>query len=207
MPVTVDQETVDITRLGFRTIGDVLAWAGRNKQMVVRLLIDGDAPDLGRMDAVRQTALADRHIYIETADPRAIALDTIAHAGRRLAEAAETKQRTIALLRENKWSDAMAGLGGCLSGWLEAQQTAAAVAKMLGIHLEALDAGGQSVAQLSGDFAGQLRRIQTAVQDNDLIGLIDLLAYETDETSRRWKLALAQLTDNIGAADAVVSAA
>jgi hypothetical protein len=207
MAVTIDQEKIDAAGKGFSTIGQVLAWAGREGRIVVQLLIDGEAPDLRRMDTVRPILLADRHVYVETADPGAMALDALSQSEKRLVDSTLVRDETVSLLRESKWTEAMAKLGVCLGDWLEAQQTAQAVAKMFGISLENIEAGSGSVAQLSGEFANQLRRIQTAIGDGDLVGLIDLLAYETEETTRRWKLAITQLKQRIGAGHAVRSAA
>jgi len=207
MSVTVDQQAIGAEELGLKTVGQVLARLQREKRLVVRLLIDGEAPDFKQIEAVRAVPLAGRTIFIETADPNTAAMETVIVAQQQLAAAETLKGEAVALLRSDQWTAAMQKLGKCLGNWLEAQQAASAVAKLSGIQLEQMRVESRSMAEWSATFAEQLRQIQTALQANDLVGLIDLLVYETAETGLGWKSALGVLAVMIPSAGPVKSAA
>jgi hypothetical protein len=190
MPVTLDEEPLDAEELGLSTIGDVIARIGRSQRIVVRLLIDGESPDLKKLQSVNGILVKDRCIFIETADIAATALDALAQAEQRLTEGETNRTETADRLRRGQWTAAMETLSKCLGCWLEAQRTAVAVAKLCKIDLERLKVGPRTMGEISQQMADQLRRIQSAVQAVDLVELIDLMAYETVEIGPAWQSAL-----------------
>jgi hypothetical protein len=190
MPVTIDEEPLNAEELGLTTVGDVIGRINRSQRLVVRLLIDGEAPDLTKLQLVNAKLIKDRCIYIETAEIAATALDALAQAEKRLSEGDKHRTDTAARLRRGEWTAAMETLSQFLGCWLEAQRTAVAVAKLCKIELEKLKVSQRSIGDISGQMADQLRRIQSAVQAVDLVELIDLVAYETADVGATWQAAL-----------------
>jgi len=78
MSVTVDDRPMLAEQLGFTTVGQVLAHLKKENRLVVHVLIDGREPDLDRLGQIRQSPLNGHTIYIETAEPRQMALDVLA---------------------------------------------------------------------------------------------------------------------------------
>jgi hypothetical protein len=200
MPVIIDQVSLNADDLGIVTIGQVLSRVWRANRLVVRLVIDGDSPDLRNIEAIRNTPLENRTVFIETADPRQTAIDSLLQADDQLRQADQLKNETADLLRANQWTAALTKFAQCLQCWLETQQVVSGVARLLKIDLEILHAGDQTLARQLAEFAGQLRQIQSALEAGDLVGLTDLLVYETADTSDHWRAAVQAMRVAIKAA-------
>src|SRR5438105_540758 len=136
MSVTVDHSPLAAEELGLRTVGQVLSHVSRDNRLVVNLLIDGVEPDLGRLGQVKQSPLSGHSIFIETAEPRQIALDVLREVEEQLGEADRLKNDAVDLLSRNNATKAMEKLSGCFSTWYHAQESVLKTAQLLRIDLE-----------------------------------------------------------------------
>jgi hypothetical protein len=195
MSVTVDSEPLAAESLGLQTVGQVLAHLQRDDRLVVNLLIDGEAPDLSRMNAVRQSSVNGKTLYIETARPREMALEVLDEVESQLAEADQFKTDAADLLQQNQVAKAMEKLGLCFTTWQAAQESVQKVGQLLRIDLGTLNVDGHSMVQLLDEFSHQLREIKQTLVDRDFVALCDLLLYETAETNRRWEAAFEALRE------------
>jgi hypothetical protein len=195
MSVTVDSEPLAAEAMGLQTVGQVLAHLQRDDRLVVNLLIDGEEPDLSRMNAVRQSSVRGKTLYIETAHPREMALDVLNEVESQLAEAEQFKTDAADLLQQNHVARAMEKLGLCFTTWQTAQESVHKVGQLLRIDLSALTVGGRSLVETLDEFSQQLRDIKQTLVDRDFVALCDLLLYETIETNRRWQAAFQALRD------------
>ena len=100
MSVTVDHENLEVETLGLQTIGQVLSHLQRDNRLVVNLLIDGRQPDLDRLPQVRQSPLSGLTLFIETAEPREMALEVIEEVESQLREADRLKGEAVDLLQQ-----------------------------------------------------------------------------------------------------------
>src|SRR3954466_1372762 len=75
MSVMVDHERLEVESLGLRTVGQVLSHLQKDNRLVVNLLIDGREPDLDPLPQVRQSPVTGHTLFIETAEPREMALE------------------------------------------------------------------------------------------------------------------------------------
>lgn len=191
MSVMVDHETLQVEQLGLRTIGQVLSHLHRDNRLVVNLLIDGRQPDLDHLPEVRRSPLNGHTLFIETAEPRAMALEVIAEVGSQLQEADRLKAEAVDLLQRSGGAvKAMEKLSGCFSTWQNAQDAVVKTARLLRIDLGLVAVGNQSLAQIVTEFSSQLRQVKQALESRDFVTLGDVLAYEMTETSGRWRAAL-----------------
>lgn len=190
MSVTVDHQPLEAEHMGLKTVGQVLAHLQRDNRLVVHVLIDGQEPDLDRMTAVRQSPLRGHTIFIETAEPKQMALDVLAEVEHQLAEADRLKTEAAELLQRNQNAPAMEKLSGCLSTWQHAQESLAKTGQLLRIDLDTVRTANISLTQIFTDFADKLRDIRAALESRDFVTLTDLLLYETSETSSRWHSAI-----------------
>ena len=197
MSVTVDHERLATEELGLLTVGQVLAHLQQENRLVTNLLIDGEEPDLGRIGAVRQSALEGHTLFIETAEPRQMALDVLGQVEAQFEEADRLKADAVDLLAHNQPVRAMEKLSGCFSTWQAAQESVLKVARLLRIDLEVVRVAGRALSGLIGEFAGQLRQIKRALEHRDFVTLSDILSYETTETSSHWRSALSAIRDAI----------
>jgi hypothetical protein len=199
MPVTVDHSPLLAEELGLRTVGQVLAHLKRGNRLVVHVLIDGHEPDLGRLTDVRRSVLKDHQVFIETADPREMALDVLQQVEVQLGEADRIKSEAARLLQNNQNVRAMEKLSGCLTTWQHAQESLLGTARLLNINLEDVRVANRPLTDLVVEFAQQLKQIKLSLENRDFVTLGDLLIYETTQTSADWRAALTALRKIIGA--------
>jgi len=200
MPVTVDHATLCAEELGLRTVGQVLSHLQRERRVVVHVLIDGLEPDLGRLGDVRKSPLKDHHIFIETADPREMAMDILRQVEAQLGEADRIKGEAAKLLQNNQNVRAMEKLSGCLTTWQHAQESLLGTARLLKIDLETITVGRRTLTSLVTGFTEQLKRIRSSLENRDFVTLGDVLIYETEQTSAEWREALEAMRRMIGVA-------
>src|SRR6185436_47044 len=107
-------------------------------RLVVNLLIDGRAPDLTRLGHLRAAPLAGHTLYIETAEPREMALDAIDEVDAQLREADRLRTEAVDLLHRNQPPAAMEKLSGCFGTWHNAQDSLLKTAQLLRIDLNTI---------------------------------------------------------------------
>jgi hypothetical protein len=193
MSVTIDHEELNTDALKLHNLGQVFQQLQNSNRLIVRIVVDGEAPDLTRMAEVREAKIKDHTVFIETADPLTACLEVLVNASVELDRADKLKEEASNLLRANKWAESMECLRQCLKLWQGAQSAIVTVAKAFKIDPEKLLVAGRPLRQLSSEFARQLRDLQSAIQATDLVAVSDVLTYETAHTGDSWRAALESL--------------
>jgi hypothetical protein len=197
MPVTVDHQPLPTETLGLTTIGQVLAHLQQQDRLVVNVLIDGSEPDLDKLGAIKQSSLKGHTLFIETAEPREMAMEVLDAVESQLDEADRLKQDAVEALQANQLFGAMQKLGGCFTTWQTAEQSVTKIAKLLRIDLSRIQIDGQPFSSILCAFEQSLRSIKTALENRDYVGLCDILTYETTEVGNQWRGALAAMREVI----------
>jgi hypothetical protein len=193
MSVTVDREPLAAAELGLHTVGQVLSHLKSKRRLVVHVLIDGQEPDLGAMAHVRRSPLDGHTLFIETADPRQLAIEALAEVDEQLQEADRLRVEASDLLARGHNEKAMGKLSGCFSTWQAAQESVLKTAQLLRVDINIICVGARTLPQILAEFTDQLRNIRTALIDRDFALLNDILTYEATQTSAQWREALASL--------------
>ena len=197
MSVTVDDSPLAAEELGLQTVGEVLAHLQRDKRLITSLLIDGRQPDLERIGVVRQSSLTGHTIYIETADPRQMAIDVLAEVEQQLSQTDAFRTEAIEHLQRNQPNKALEKLSGCFAIWQAAQESVVKISQLLRLDLERIRVHSRPLQALLLEFATQLRNIKSALEGRDFVTLSDILAYEATETSHDWRDALRAMRNAI----------
>jgi hypothetical protein len=199
MSVTVDRQPLAAEEMGLQTLGQLLAHLQKENRLVVHVLVDGQEPDLSQMPAVRKIPL-DRHtLFIETADPRDLALQALAEVEAQLDEADRLRAEASDGIVAGPHQQAMGKLSGCFSTWQSAQESFLKTAQLLRVDLGEIRVDGQPLTHGVELFADQLRHIKDALVNRDFVQLNDILTYEAPETTARWRAAINALRGTIGA--------
>ena len=201
MSVTIDHETCEVETLGLNTVGQVLSHASRNNRLVVNMLIDGRQPDLNLIGEIRQYPVLGKTLFIETADPRGMALDVLNEVSKQMDQADRLSADSVEALRQDKASDAMSRLSGCFTIWHHAQESVLKTAQLLRIDLARILVNGRGLNTIVGEFTEQLKLIKSCLEDRDYVTLCDILTYETSTTSNSWRAALAAMQTTIRGAN------
>ena len=191
MSVTVDHRPLAAESLGLKTLGQVLAHLQKDSnRLVVHVLIDGEEPDLERLAQIKQAPLAGHSLYIETADPREMALDVLGQVEAQLDEADRLKTEAADLLQRNQTTKALERLSGCFTTWQHAQESVLKTAQLLRIDLATIRVGERALQDVLVEFTGQLRAIRESLESRDYVTLGDVLLYEMTATCAQWRAAL-----------------
>jgi hypothetical protein len=193
MSVTVDRQPLAAREMGLLTLGQLLAHLQKDNRLVVNVLIDGQAPDLAQMGTVRKLPLESHTLFIETADPRELALDALAEVESQLAEADRLRAEASDLIVRGQHQAAMGKLSGCFSTWQNAQESVLKTAQLLRVDLDRIDVQGSSLSDMVAGFAAQLRQIRDALENRDFVRLNDVLTYEANEATAQWRAAITAL--------------
>jgi hypothetical protein len=190
MTVTVDDQPLPAETLGLKTVGHVLAHLQRANRLVVHVLIDGQEPDLEQMPRVRQSPLLGHTLYVETADPREMALDVLAEVESQLDEADRLKAESADLIQRNQTTKALERLSGCFTTWQHAQESVLKTAQLLRIDLATIRVQTRALADVLTEFTDQLRQIRESLENRDYVTLGDVLLYEMEGTCEQWRAAI-----------------
>ena len=197
MSVTIDHEMLAVESLGLNTVGQVLSHVSRGNRLVVNLLIDGAQPDLAMIGSIRQSTLHGKTLFIETADPRGMALDVLNEVEKQMDQADRLAGDCVEYIKQDKTSDAMQRLAGCFTIWQHAQESLLKTAQLLRIDLQLIKVGDRTLAGVLAEFSDQLKLIKTSLEDRDYVTLCDVLTYETATTTANWRAALAAMQRTI----------
>lgn len=194
MSVTIDHQPLAAEDLGLKTVGELLAHVQKDRRLVVHILIDGQAPAPGQFAALRNTQIAGHTIYVETADPRQLALEVFDGVSAQLDEAEQARRRACDLLARNQPSSALEQLSICLRAWQHAQEAIGKTAALLRIPLENVRVDDGPLSAALESFAAHLKQIRAALEQRDYVMLNDVLAYETEAVADRWRRCIAAMT-------------
>ena len=191
MSVTVDHESLAAESLGLTTVGHVLTHLQRDNRLVISLLIDGEKPDLGRLGQIRAAPLNGHTLFIETAEPQAIALEVLGEVDAQLEDGDRLKDEAVDLLQQNNPAAAMERLSGCFTIWNAARESIQKTTQLLRINVEQIEVAGRSLGDLLMDFTDQLKQIKSSLEGRDFVSLADILQYEMTQTTTHWREAVA----------------
>src|SRR5450432_2040695 len=198
MSVTVDHQTLPADELGLKTVGHVLAHIKKEKRLVVHVLLDGEEPDPEQLGSLRAAPLMGHTLFIETTEPKVMAMDVLEEVEAQLSEADRLTGDAVKYLRDNQNLKAMEKLRGCFSTWQHAQESVLKTAQLLRIDLARIVVDGRPFTDVLKSFSEQLRLIKQSLENRDFVSLIDTLVYETAETSDNWRSAIRSMRTVIG---------
>jgi hypothetical protein len=198
MSVTVDDQPLPAEQMGLQTFGQVLAHIQKDKRLIVHVLLDGEEPDLDQLGTLKTSPIKGHTIFIETTEPRKMALEVLDQVGEQLAEADRLTADAVRFLREDQHLKAMEKLRGCFSTWQHAQESVIKVAQLLRIDLARVLVDGRPFVAVLGEFAQQLKLIRNALENRDFVALTDTLVYEISESSENWRAAIRSIRTVVG---------
>jgi hypothetical protein len=198
MSVMVDRQPLETDQMGLQTLGQLLAHLQKDNRLVVHVLVDGQEPDLSQMGSVRKIPLREHTLFIETADPRDLALNALGEVDAQLSEADRLRTEACDLIAKGLNQKAMEKLSGCFSTWQGAQESVLKTAQLLKLDLSMITAGRTPLNEMVAQFAEQLRQIKGALENRDFVLLGDILTYEATETTAQWRGAVGAMRAVIG---------
>ncbi|MEM6458961.1 MAG: hypothetical protein AAF710_06175 [Planctomycetota bacterium] len=198
MQVILDELPVTLTgpSLGalLEEARDRLADGGR---VVVEVAVDGAKLDEDAIDRRRAEDVAAYEVRLTSADPKALAVETLRQVDERLTDA-ETAQREAAdLLQSDEPQPALKKVGESIEAWLQVQQAVLHSATLLGLNLDAIDIDGEPAHALTEQALDRLNDVKDHLQAGDTVALADSLAHEWPATTAKWHRLIERLIQQI----------
>lgn len=197
MSVFIDQQPVDAGALGLATIGHVLGHVQKDDRLVVQILLDGRKPNTDEMGTLRQLPLDGHVLYVETANPRSLAVEVLEEMDEQLCSAERFRAAAADLLGQGQTSLAMQKLSACFTVWHHAQDAVMKTAQLLRLDLQQVECDGRPIGQMLRHFADQLKQVRSALEQRDFVLLGDMLLYEMTDACNQWRRATGALRQAI----------
>jgi hypothetical protein len=187
MPVFLDDQAIELPGPSLGQLLDTarqqLADGGR---VVVEVAVAGQKLDEQQIGERAAEDIADQEVRLFSADPKALAVETLDGVRHRLHDAEKLQQDAADLLQRDQPQEALQNVGRSIEAWLQVQQAVLQSAMLLGINLDQIDVDGQPAHELTSRALEQLHDVKGFLQNDDTVALADALQYEWPETAAQW---------------------
>jgi len=168
-------------------------------RLVGEVRIDGELIEAGALDAQMNQSVVGETVELATAEPRALAQETLGQVAAVLGEARDLQEQAAGLLRSDQPSDALEQVREAVGVWQQAQASVMHSAQLPGLELAGMTLEGEPAPRVIEQLADQLRELREQLHAGDWLGLADTLEYDLTESAERWTRLIAELQRQIGA--------
>lgn len=187
MQVILDEQSVELPG---PSLGELLD-AARKKladggRVVVEVAIDGNKLDEQQITDRQGEDVGRLDVRFTSADPKALAVETLEQVRARLGDAEEFQKEAADLLQRDQTQNALHKVGESIEAWLQVQQAVLHSTVLLGIDLDQIVVHGEPAHALTTQALERLQDVKAYLQANDTVALADALEYEWPETTAKW---------------------
>jgi hypothetical protein len=189
MPFLLDQTPARTNLPKTATVGDCLAWAAKKLpagRIITHIELDGQVLEGPGLAKARGTPLAARNLALTTHSQKDLALTTIGKLAALIEWLAPQHKTAAGHLEKGNPTLALEQLQQIFSAWQQIQGAYAGLAKLLNVTLKDIPVQHLTGEHVMNEFCAQLGEMQTALQNNDLVLLADILQYEMDGAVANW---------------------
>jgi hypothetical protein len=185
------------------TLGGVMAQVrehlsnASSNRLVVEVRLDGRTLPADELEQHHDAPLDVTEVQLITAEPVELARQTMLDVADALAAARDDQQRAAELLRDDDMPAALEHVRSALTVWGQAQQSVLHSAQLLGLSLDAVKLGDQTVPEMVEHLSELLRLVRDQLQAGDLVGLADTLEYELTDQTQLWSDLIKLVTDQV----------
>ncbi|MEM9418683.1 MAG: hypothetical protein AAGA25_06440 [Planctomycetota bacterium] len=201
MQVILDEQTVE---LDGPSLGELLHAARKrladdSGRVVVEIAIDGRRLDDQQITDRQSEDVSDLSVAFTSADPKALAVETLEQVRTRLTDAEDDQKEAADLLQRDQKQNALQKVGSSIEAWLQVQQAVLQSTVLLGINLDDLSVDGEPAHALTTQAVERLNDVKEFIQADDTVALADSLEYEWPETTAKWHTLIDELIKAINA--------
>ncbi|MBB6428412.1 hypothetical protein [Algisphaera agarilytica] len=200
MQVILDEQTVE---LDGPSLGELLHAARKRLadggRVVVEIAVDGHKLDDKQITDRQGEDVSAMSVAFTSADPKALAVETLEQVRSRLTDAEEDQKEAADLLQRDQKQNALQKVGSSIEAWLQVQQAVLQSTVLLGINLDDLSVDGEPAHALTTQAVERLNDVKEFIQADDTVALADSLEYEWPETTAKWHTLIDELIKAITA--------
>jgi hypothetical protein len=189
MPIVLDQTPAKTALPKTATVTDALDWATAKLppgRIITKIELDGETLEGSALTKAQKTSLATHTLSLTTHSQKDLALTTIGKLAALIEWLAPQHKDAANLLEKGNSTLALERLGQILSAWQQIQTAYAGLGKLLNISLKELPVHHLTGEHVMNEFITQLSEMQSALQNQDLVLLADILQYEMDGAVANW---------------------
>lgn len=192
-PVTVSEvETLSVQQVADQ-LRDQFMPSGR---MLTSLRCNGVAVTPDRLDAVLSGPAIDfENIEFLSSDSREMVRSLLEAAGGLFEEADKRRIQAADLLNSGQVGNAMTLLSVCFQSWAQIHQSIVQSCHTLDISMDEMSSDNLDIGTWLVGLADRLRAIKEALEAGDHVSVADILRYEFDDVSEKWKQIIAMLQE------------
>jgi hypothetical protein len=179
--------------------------AGGRGRVIVEVAVDGRAVDDSELEDPRLRP--DAEVRLTSADPSMLVHVTLLEVADAIEAAAADQLEAARLIQIGRLDEAMSRLSAVLGAWEGVNRAVSHGAALLGLDAAELCVGDPP-APISGavaELSAQLAQIKRCLEHRDWVGLSDVLAYDMEDSPRRWRDLLTALAYDVRARPAGAS--
>ncbi len=202
MPLFIDDQAVPLAAgdaAGAGTLAAALAAAQHSladsERVVVEVQLDGGEVTGDELERLSGESVEGREVRLYTADPRALAADTLTQLRDRLADAGVSLERAGELFQEDEGGLAIERVNEGLEVWRQTQAAVLHVAVLLRIDLDAIEIDAEPAPRIIEELRDRLTNLMELIRDRDPAALGDTLMHEWPQTTAKWDRLLAAVID------------
>ena len=199
MQVYMDDQALE---LDASTIGDAIEeasdLAGKFGRIVVDVKLNDEQLEGEVLDAVMsRISAAGDVLKLETADTVELAVEVLNQMRGQINEIQRIQQEAADLLQQDQASEALALIGELTQCWLWVQQGVSQSSSLIGLRLDELKVGEESVEKYAVTLLKQLAELKELIINQDMVAMADALAYEWPEVAGKWDQLIVGLISEI----------
>lgn len=198
MQIYVDDKMVEVDGGTLDEILDIAQSMSENEdRIVVEVIVDGEGLDQDALEALLDQKMTASEIRLMTADPKELAVTALGDTQGMLRETQRVQGEIATLLQTDDASRAFASMQEVLGAWSAAQEAVTNASDLMEMNLDELNVGDTRAIDIIHQLGNQLTEMHQLLNDQDHVGLSDMLGFELKDTADAWIEMIEALSNKI----------
>jgi hypothetical protein len=200
MDISVDGQPLADVPSNIATLGQLAVHVKQHldspDRLVVGIAADGENIEAESLEPAMTKPLATwSRIDFETTSAAEASLAVLHGANALFEEAEGIQHETVELLRQGEDVRARESMVRCFAIWQQTQESVSKVRELLDLDLDSMKLDDEPYPEIFSQLRDRLEEIKDALAARDYVLLADILEYELQETTNKWRRIIARLID------------
>jgi hypothetical protein len=201
MTIYIDDEMADLPGDDLAALLDaaqsLLEPTGR---VVVEVQLDGRPLTGEELEQRQGEPITDADLRLYSADPKALAAQTLEQVRERLQHALVLQEQAADLFQHDEPGQALGKIAEAVEVWMQAQQVVSYSAALIQLDLAEMIVDDTPLTTFTDQLIDKLRSLKELITHNDSVGLADALSYEWPQVVQQWDRLLGEMAQAMASA-------